>query len=156
MAHQLRTQKKDAPLQDSDPTSVPSGESALGSASAVAFEAIREINVLEVQCPGHQVLSRWGNKWTLLVMYALIQGTKRYTELQRQIKNISPKMLTQILRNLEKDGLISRKVYPVVPPMVEYSLTPLGTSLAGPLSGLCVWANENYTLLIRKWHLHPD
>lgn len=97
-----------------------------------AFIRIKEINVFDVECPAHQVVARVGNKWTLLVLYALSQRTKRYTELQKQIANISPKMLTQVLRNLESDKIVSRKVYPVVPPMVEYSLTPLGESLANP------------------------
>jgi DNA-binding HxlR family transcriptional regulator len=156
MAQRLATRKKDSPGPKPDPAASLPSESASPVASIDAFEAIRDINVFEARCPGHQVISRLGNKWTLLVMYALMQGTKRYTELQRQIKNISPKMLTQILRNLEKDGLVSRKVHPVVPPMVEYSLTPLGASLAEPLSGLCVWANENYALLTRKWRLGSE
>lgn len=125
-----------------------------GGGNAIA--TVREINVFDTECPGHQVIARVGNKWTLLVMYSLVQGTKRYTELQKQIKNISPKMLTQVLRNLEKDGLVSRKVHPVVPPMVEYSFTPLGTSLAEPLAGLCMWANENYTILKQTWCLQSE
>ncbi|WP_071000372.1 helix-turn-helix domain-containing protein [Methylobacterium sp. C1] len=118
-----------------------------------ALDRVREINVFNVECPAHQVVARVGNKWTLLVIYALSQGTKRYSELQHQVGKISPKMLTQVLRGLQKDKLVSRKVYPVVPPMVEYSLTPLGVSLAKPLAGLCVWAEENYTLLNRTWRL---
>ncbi|MGU3538132.1 winged helix-turn-helix transcriptional regulator [Methylobacterium sp. A54F] len=118
-----------------------------------ALERVREINVFNIECPAHQVVARVGNKWTLLVLYALSQGTKRYTELQHQVGKISPKMLTQVLRGLEKDKLVKRKVYPVVPPMVEYSLTPLGLSLAKPLAGLCVWAEENYTTLNQTWRL---
>ncbi len=118
-----------------------------------ALRRIGEIDVFNVECPAHQVVARVGNKWTLLVLYALSQGTKRYTELQNQIGRISPKMLTQVLRNLEKDRLVSRKVYPVVPPMVEYSLTPLGLSLAKPLAGLCVWAEDHYSLINNAWQL---
>lgn len=118
-----------------------------------ALVRVRQINVFNVQCPAHQVVARVGNKWTLLVIYALSQGTKRYTELQRQVGTISPKMLSQVLRNLEKDRLIERKVYPVVPPMVEYNLTPLGLSLARPLAGLCVWAEDNYSTLTNSWQL---
>ncbi len=114
---------------------------------------VRAIDVFNVECPAHQVVARIGKKWTLLVLYALSQRTKRYTELQKQIANISPKMLTQVLRNLETDRLISRKIYPTVPPMVEYSLTPLGESLAEPLAGLCIWANDNYTELANTWQL---
>ena len=118
-----------------------------------AFRKIKSIDVFDVRCPGHQVVARVGNKWTLLVLYALSQSTKRYTELQSQIERISPKMLTHVLRNLEKDGLVSRKAYAVVPPMVEYSLTLLGLSLVKPLAELCVWAEENYMLIKNTWRL---
>lgn len=77
------------------------------------------------------------DKWTALVILTLTQDTKRYSELHRTIGGISQKMLTQTLRKLEQSGLIQRKVYPVVPPMVEYSLTPLGQTLIEPLKSLC-------------------
>jgi DNA-binding HxlR family transcriptional regulator len=96
-------------------------------------------------------VARLGDKWTLLMMYALSQGTKRYNELQAQILGISPKMLTQTLRKLEKDKLITRTVYAEVPPRVEYALTPLGASLARPLAALCIWAENNYAELSRIW-----
>ena len=125
----------------------------VGTAVDSASIRIKEINVFDVGCPAHQVVARIGNKWTLLVLYALTQRTKRYTELQKQIVNISPKMLTQVLRNLESDRIVFRKVHPVVPPMVEYSLTPLGASLAKPLAQLCLWANDNYSELTSEWRL---
>jgi DNA-binding HxlR family transcriptional regulator len=149
-------------VQRTRPRTPPSGKGSFRSTAIVAVQAldsdsalrrVGEINVFNVECPAHQVVARVGNKWTLLVLYALSQGTKRYTELQNQIGRISPKMLTQVLRNLEKDRLVSRKVHPVVPPMVEYSLTPLGLSLAKPLAGLCVWAEDNYSLIRETWHL---
>jgi DNA-binding HxlR family transcriptional regulator len=84
------------------------------------------------------------DKWTALIIMALAQDTKRYSELQRKIGGISQKMLTQTLRQLETSGLIHRKVYPVVPPMVEYSLTPLGVTLVEPLKALCFWAAEHF------------
>ncbi len=120
---------------------------------ARAVLAVQKIDVFNVECGAHQVIARLGNKWTLLVMYSLVQGTKRYTELQRQIKGISPKMLTQVLRNLENDQLVSRKVHPVVPPMVEYSFTPLGKSIAEPLVELCIWAEEHDKMLKTAWQL---
>ncbi|MEM8643967.1 MAG: helix-turn-helix domain-containing protein [Pseudomonadota bacterium] len=118
-----------------------------------ALQKVHAADVFNTDCPAHQVIARVGNKWTLLVLYALSRGTMRYTELQQQIGKISSKMLTQVLRNLEKDGLVSRKVYPVVPPMVEYALTPLGASLAAQLAMLCVWAEENYATLSKTWRL---
>src|SRR5437762_10969982 len=83
-------------------------------------------SVLEPQCPSRLVLDRIADKWTALVIQILARGTMRYAELQRAIGGISQKMLTQTLRSLERDGLVQRKVYPVVPPKVEYSLTKLG------------------------------
>lgn len=105
----------------------------------------------EPQCSRHKLMGRIGNKWTLLVIYALSQGKKRYSELRKQIGFISPKMLTQVLKNLEADELIEREVYPVIPPKVEYNLTPDGLHLAEILASLCVWAEDNYEVLSRKW-----
>ncbi len=99
--------------------------------------------VLNAGCPSRVVLARIGDKWTALVIRSLAGRTLRYNELQREVAGISQKMLTQTLRALEDDGLITRKVYPVIPPMVEYSLTPLGRTLVGPLHAICEWA-ENY------------
>ncbi|MBV8882711.1 MAG: helix-turn-helix transcriptional regulator [Chroococcidiopsidaceae cyanobacterium CP_BM_RX_35] len=97
-------------------------------------------SVLDNNCGSRQVLALIANKWTAIVIYQLSQGTKRYSELQREIGGVSQKMLTQTLRNLERDGLVERKVYPVIPPMVEYSLTQLGKTLIEPLCRLCEWA----------------
>ena len=84
------------------------------------------------------------DKWTALVIMALIQDKKRYSELHRKIEGISQKMLTQTLRRLETNGLVQRKIYPVVPPMVEYSLTSLGKTLVEPLQALCRWSSEHF------------
>ncbi|MGH9470835.1 MAG: winged helix-turn-helix transcriptional regulator [Terriglobia bacterium] len=100
-------------------------------------------NVFRVECGSHQVLELIANKWTALVICSLGPGPLRYTELRRQIGGVSQKMLTQTLRNLERDGLVSRKIYPVVPPKVEYSLTPLGRTLFGPLRAICRWSEEH-------------
>lgn len=86
------------------------------------------------------MLEHIANKWTVLIVYALTQGKKRYSELKQQIVGISPKMLIQNLRNLERCGLIEREIYPTVPPRVDYSLTPLGESLVEPLAVLGEWA----------------
>ncbi|MEO1295380.1 MAG: helix-turn-helix domain-containing protein [Cyanobacteria bacterium J06636_16] len=91
-----------------------------------------------------QALDLVDDKWIVAVMYVLSRGTKRYGELQREIGKISQRMLTRTLRDLERDGLISRKVYPVVPPMVEYSLTSLGETLATVLRSLCDWSIQNF------------
>ncbi len=80
-------------------------------------------------CPTRLILNRIADKWTVLVMILLESETKRFSSLQREIGGISQKMLTQTLRGLERDGLVSRKVYATIPPKVEYALTPLGHTL---------------------------
>ena len=100
-------------------------------------------DVLNPNCPSRQVLARIADKWSSLVILALSEGTHRYTELQRRIGGVSQKMLTQTLRSLESDGLVRRTVHPVVPPMVEYALTPLGRSLEEPLSAVRHWAERH-------------
>ena len=94
-------------------------------------------------CSVPQLLDRIGSKWAILIIYALSQGTKRYSQLQQQIEGVSPKMLIQNLRKLEACGLVKRVVHPVVPPQVDYSLTPLGETLLDPLAILYEWA-ENH------------
>ena len=98
--------------------------------------------VLKAGCPSRDVLARIGDKWTALIIRSLAGRTLRYNELQREVAGISQKMLTQTLRALEEDGVIARKVYPVIPPMVEYSLTPLGRTLVKPVQAICEWAER--------------
>jgi DNA-binding HxlR family transcriptional regulator len=100
-------------------------------------------SVLKPQCPSRIVLDRIADKWTALIIQVLANGTRRYAALQREIGGISQKMLTQTLRSLERDGLVLRKVHPVVPPKVEYSLTRLGRTLIDPLNGLCRWSERH-------------
>ncbi|MEO8501557.1 MAG: helix-turn-helix domain-containing protein, partial [Vicinamibacteria bacterium] len=90
-------------------------------------------NVFDPNCPSRQVLDRIADRWTALVIRALSEGTLRHGELQRRVGGVSQKMLTQTLRSLERDGLVVRKIHSVVPPMVDYSLTPLGHTLIKPL-----------------------
>ncbi len=91
-----------------------------------------------------QTLDLVSDKWVVAVLYVLSSGTKRYGELQREIGEVSQRMLTLTLRDLEYNGLVQRKVYPTVPPMVEYSLTPLGETLVEPLKILCQWSIEHF------------
>jgi DNA-binding HxlR family transcriptional regulator len=114
-----------------------------------ALSCIHSIDVFDRTCASHQAVGRLADKWTLLVFYALAQGTKRYSELQRQIIGISPKMLTQTLRSLEENGYVEREIFPEVPPRVEYSLTDLGVSFVQPVAVLYQWAQEHKDELIR-------
>jgi DNA-binding HxlR family transcriptional regulator len=100
-------------------------------------------DVLSSRCPSRRVLDLIADKWVVLVIYALGDETRRYSDLTKQIDGISQKMLTQTLRHLESHGLVKRTVYPVVPPHVTYALTARGRSLRAPLRGLCRWAEEN-------------
>ncbi len=100
--------------------------------------------VLDQNSDIRQVLDLIADKWTALIILGLSRDTKRYSELHREIGGVSQKMLTQTLRSLESSGLIQRKVYPVVPPMVEYSLAPLGETLVPPIKTLCNWASEHF------------
>lgn len=95
-------------------------------------------------CPVREVLDRIGDRWTVLVLSELAIGTRRFSELRRAIPDISQRMLSQTVRHLEADGLISRTVYPTVPPRVDYALTDLGRSLMVPLGALVAWAGENH------------
>ena len=89
------------------------------------------------------LLSRIGDKWTVLVVQTLGDGPRRFNELRREIPSVSQRMLTLTLRNLERDGLVSRTVTPTIPPRVDYELTELGQSLQKPICGLASWAMEN-------------
>lgn len=93
--------------------------------------------------PVREILSRVGDKWSILVIMLLSERPWRFNELKRAIEGMSQRMLTLTLRGLERDGLVTRTVYPTVPPSVEYALTPLGQSLRGPIVALGIWAKDN-------------
>lgn len=100
-------------------------------------------NVFSSRCPTRQVLDRIADKWTVLVVRRLTGGTMRFAELRRSVDGISQKVLTNTLRGLERDGLITRRIYASVPPRVEYTLTDLGRSLCHLVDGICLWAEAN-------------
>lgn len=89
------------------------------------------------------ILNRVGDKWTVFVVGVLAGGPARFNEIRRAVDGISQRMLTLTLRGLERDGLVSRTVYPTIPPRVDYELTELGCTLIGPLSALADWAQRN-------------
>jgi DNA-binding HxlR family transcriptional regulator len=89
------------------------------------------------------LLARIGDKWTVLVVSTLGEGPRRFNELRREIPSVSQRMLTLTLRNLERDGVVSRKVTPSIPPRVDYALTELGRSLLLPITALATWALNN-------------
>ncbi len=99
-------------------------------------------------CPTREVLDRVGDRWSVLIIGILGEGSWRFTELHRQIEGISQKMLTQTLRGLERDGLVLRTVHPVVPPRVDYELTALGRTLIEPLHALDTWARAHIVAVL--------
>ncbi len=110
---------------------------------------LEAVSPFDANCPSRRALDLIADKWTPLVIYLLIDGPQRYTQLKRQIGGISQKMLTQTLRKLEEESLVTRTVYPTAPPSVEYALTPLGETLLDPLIGLLEWA-QTFGLQIRS------
>jgi DNA-binding HxlR family transcriptional regulator len=95
------------------------------------------------QCPVRNVLDQIADKWSVLILSALAERPFRFGELKREIGDISQRMLTQTLRNLQAGGMIEREVFPTTPPSVEYRLSPMGQSFLKPLSALVEWAVEN-------------
>lgn len=105
-------------------------------------------SIIEI-CPIRNVIARFGDKWSFLVLFTINEHKViRFNELCRAIPDISPRMLSGTLRTLEADGLISRKVYPVVPPKVEYRLTDIGDSLIPHINRLTEWALENMQKIV--------
>lgn len=103
------------------------------------------------------VLNRIGDKWSVMVVGMLSRnGTLRFNELKRLINGVSQRMLTLTLRNLERDGLVSRVIYPEVPPRVEYSLTEMGKTLQGPINGLWDWSAEHHTSIIEAREIYDQ
>ena len=95
-------------------------------------------------CPVRDILDKVGDKWSMLIVMTLSAGPLRFNEIKRRVPDISQKMLTQTLRDLQRDGMVSRQVFPTVPPAVEYRLTGLGESVIVPFGTLVSWANQNH------------
>lgn len=111
----------------------------------------------ECRCPVRDVLDCIGDRWSLLALLVLADGTLRFTEVKRAIGDISQRMLAQTLRNLERDGYVTREVHAAVPPKVEYTLTDLGESLLAKVTPLIRWADENHDRVrrARKAYVPP-
>src|SRR4051812_20654229 len=104
----------------------------------------RNRDLPEAECVAvHEVLKRVGDKWSVQVVALLGEGPHRFNALRRSIERLSQRMLTLTLRGLERDGLVTRTVFPTVPPSVEYGLTPLGRTLLEPVQSLVAWAQAN-------------
>ncbi len=113
-------------------------------------ERLREGNLFAEQCPSRDVLKHLTSRWGVLVMVALRDGTHRFSDLRRKMGGVSEKMLAQTLQWLEQDGFINRVAYPVVPPHVEYSLTPLGEEVSEKVSALADWIELNLPAVLAR------
>ena len=131
---------------------------ANGPTLGSVFDAWQNVGFDAAACPVRNVLDRIGDKWTLLALVALASRPRRFSELHRAIPDISKRMLTQTLRELERDGLADRQVFPTKPPKVQYSLSPLGLSVLKPLAALVGWAEDSYPAIRearQRFDAHP-
>ncbi|WP_406051912.1 winged helix-turn-helix transcriptional regulator [Kribbella sp. NBC_00889] len=115
------------------------------TAAQLREEAAREYDAFLATCPARQLLDRISDKWVTLILSALADGPLRYSDLSRRIAGVSQKMLTQTLRSLERDGLLSRSVTPSVPVRVDYELTTLGETLMPLIASIKGWAETHMT-----------
>ena len=113
-------------------------------------ELMRRGVLFSEKCPSREVLKHVTSRWGVLVLVALLGGTHRFSDLRRKIGGVSEKMLAQTLQWLEGDGFVLRTAYPVVPPHVEYSLTPLGLEVAQRVEGLADWIEENLPRILQQ------
>ena len=126
----------------------------LATKLARAREKREQGDVLAPMCPSRSVLEHVVSRWGVLVLVCLLEDTHRFSELRRKIGGVSEKMLAQTLHTLEEDGFVLREAYPVIPPRVDYSLTPMGREVAERLEVLVDWIEENmsYVLEARDQH----
>jgi DNA-binding HxlR family transcriptional regulator len=113
-------------------------------------------DIMDPECPSRIVFQRIGDKWASVVVQVLAVGPVRFSELRKHVNVITPKVLTQTLRTLERDGLITRTVFAQVPPRVDYQLTELGRSLLGPLAILREWAESNVPSILDARDAYDD
>ncbi|HHR1398517.1 helix-turn-helix domain-containing protein [Klebsiella oxytoca] len=112
-------------------------------ANLTLSEQLRNGNLFAEQCPSREVLKHVTSRWGVLILVSLRDGTHRFSDLRRKIGGVSEKMLAQSLQALEQDGFLKRVSYPVVPPHVEYSLTPLGEQVSEKVAALADWIELN-------------
>lgn len=125
------------------------------AAAARAGQEVRRIFHNTEDCPIRNVLAQIGDKWSVLILFALVDGPDRFNSIKSRVVNISQRMLTQTLRGLEREGYVSRTVYPEVPVKVEYELTELGKNLVKPLYQLVTWAETHHDQ-IKQSRQHYD
>ena len=117
--------------------------------STSRMEAFEKMGFTPANCPVRDVMDQVSGKWASLLLLELMEGPLRFGVIRRRIPDISQRMLTQTLRDLQRDGYVSRTVYPTQPPSVEYKLTTLGESFSVPLCALVEWAERNHSTIQR-------
>jgi DNA-binding HxlR family transcriptional regulator len=136
-------------LSVSNPPDVPNVPGTAPDAEVAGrFSAWQEQGFDAVRCPVRNVLDVIGDKWSTLVLMSLAGKARRFSDMHRVIPDISKRMLTQTLRTLEREGLVTRHVFPTKPPSVEYRLAPLGRSVLVPLGGLIEWAEASFDEIV--------
>jgi DNA-binding HxlR family transcriptional regulator len=120
-------------------------------ANSTLSEQLRDGNLFAEQCPSRDVLKHVTSRWGVLILVALRDGTHRFSDLRRKMGGVSEKMLAQSLQALEMDGFINRLALPVVPPHVEYSLTPLGEQVSEKVVALADWIELNLPQVMANW-----
>lgn len=128
---------------------MPNAHPAPAESAETLSESLMRGNVFAELCPSREVLQHVTSRWGVLVLVALLGGTHRFSDLRRKIGGVSEKMLAQTLQWLERDGFVLRVAYPVVPPHVEYSLTPLGQEVAQRVQALADWIEGNLATILR-------
>ncbi|MGE6698681.1 winged helix-turn-helix transcriptional regulator [Hyphomonas sp. NPDC076900] len=119
-------------------------------------EAMARGQLFAGACPSREVLKHVTSRWGILVLIALLTGTHRFSELRRKIGGVSERMLAQTLQWLEEDGFVNRVSYPVVPPHVEYSLTPLGEEVGARVRDLADWIEVNLPRILQVWDARKE
>ena len=119
-------------------------------------EKIRRGELMQTDCPSREVLKHMTSRWGVLVLVVLLGGTHRFSELRRKIGGVSEKMLSQTLQGLEGDGLVNRRSRPIVPPYVEYTLTPLGEAAATKVEAMVDWIEDNLAEIMQFKKEHSD
>ncbi|MGP3790493.1 winged helix-turn-helix transcriptional regulator [Pseudomonas sp. B392_1p] len=122
---------------------------AMSSATPLS-EQLRRGDVLTPLCPSREILNHLTSRWGVLVLIALLSGTQRFSQLRRRIGGVSERMLAQTLQFLERDGIVERHAYEIVPPHVEYALTPLGKDAATKVRDLADWVEDHYVEVLSR------
>ncbi len=128
----------------------PSPPASITSPATALSEKLRRGDVLSPLCPSREILSHLTSRWGVLVLIALLPGTLRFSQLRRKIGGVSERMLAQTLQLLESDGMVARHAYDVVPPHVEYTLTPLGREAAARVRELADWVETHYAQVLYR------